>query len=496
MSPSTSCGVACLAVLLALSGVSAFEAPQGGPFLIQLSRESVPVHRKGAIVSHKTSYSGKIRLGTPPQEFRVVFDTGSGHVVVPASECQSEACLVHRRYDLQASGSAKPINADGAEVLPGELCDQVTIGFGSGEVLGEFVSEKVCLGGFGTGPEAPCVAMHVVAAVEMSAQPFKSFDFDGILGLGLPQLALHQNFSFVDWLSATGRVKTPQFGVFLTEGEEGEESEIAIGGQNDARALEAITWSPVALPEHGYWQVSILAVRVDGVELDVCKDGTCRGVFDTGTSHLGIPASYEKEVAGLLTRPADDFLDCRLVSAPTLEIEIPGRTLVLGAENYMRRMPLRKDINVSSTNGVRPAPQTRRGVHQHTSGAATAATLTRLRPTAADASAAPAGGEAAAPGGSMERQCRPRLTPINFPEPLGPKLFILGEPVLHRYYTVFDWQQHQIGTALASNRRNNATARTEKAADGRGSLPSGVEILLLQKSVEVTSAEHDDALLK
>ena len=40
--------------------------------------------------------------------------------------------------------------------------------------------------------------------------------------------------------------------------------------------------------------IPILAVRLDGQELEVCKDGTCRGVVDTGTSHLGVPGPFDK----------------------------------------------------------------------------------------------------------------------------------------------------------------------------------------------------------
>ena len=39
---------------------------------------------------------------------------------------------------------------------------------------------------------------------------------------------------------------------------------------------------------------------------------------------------------------------------------------------------------------------------------------------------------------------------VKLPEPLGPKLFILGEPVLHRYYTVYDWEQKKVGRTRAS----------------------------------------------
>jgi hypothetical protein len=36
------------------------------------------------------------------------------------------------------------------------------------------------------------------------------------------------------------------------------------------------------------------------------------------------------------------------------------------------------------------------------------------------------------------------ISKVKLPEPLGPKLFILGEPVLHRYYTVYDWQEKKV----------------------------------------------------
>merc|ERR1712031_81131 len=59
------------------------------------------------------------------------------------------------------------------------------------------------------------------------------------------------------------------------------------------------------------------------------------------------------------------------------------------------------------------------------------------------------------------------------PEPLGPNLFILGEPVLHRYYTVYDWVQLQVGFSLANSKRN-----TQALPDGKGSLPEDVQLLM------------------
>jgi len=339
----------------------------------------------------------------------------------------------------------------------------------------------------------------------MSVQPFQAFKFDGILGLGLSGLALSEEFSFLKWASASGLLGTPRFAFFLAEGEGGEASEIALGGYNAARALEPLTWAHVVRPELGYWQVEVKAVRINGVELDICKDGTCRGVVDTGTSHLGIPAPADKEVADLLTREAGDLVDCRLVDAPEMEIDLPGYTLTLHPYNYMRRLPLREGVSVSSVQGVfvPAADETNSAVAP--AGDATAApaaaegtTLAAAAPVpveaaAPDAAAPPAAAPAAEPGAAatpgegeeeqVRRFCRPRLMPVRLPAPLGPKLFILGEPVLHRYYTVYDWGNRRVGFSLANNRRN--TMDPSQIVDRRGALPQEVDMLLYQKSMTV-----------
>jgi len=430
------------------------DVPENKPFLVALRRESSPVRRQGKVASYKTSYSGTIRLGRPAQEFRVVFDTGSGHIVLPAVECESETCKKHDRYDISRSETAVAINANGSPVADSDLTDQIAIGYGSGEVTGEFVREEVCVG---EEEHSTCIATNVVMAIEMSPQPFKSFNFDGIVGLGLKTLALAETFSYFNVLSGSGKLSLPQFGVFLSEGEDDEESEIAFGGYNTKRMLEPLHFVPVAKPELGHLEVPIKAIRIDGYELEVCMDGTCRGVVDTGTSHIGVPAPYNVEVNELLTRDAGDLLDCRLVHAPEVEIELPGINLTLRPRNYMRRLPLREGVTVGSPKGVviddEPAQ-------------------------------APSQQALAASDDNANRQCTPRVTRVNLPEPLGPKLFILGEPILHRYYTVYDWVNLQVGFGL-SNARQNTEDLSELA--GRGSLPQDVEMLLMQETVSTFS---------
>mmetsp|Transcript_71888 Transcript_71888/g.166363 ORF Transcript_71888/g.166363 Transcript_71888/m.166363 type:complete len:518 (+) Transcript_71888:114-1667(+) len=453
--------VLCLGATLCVPGATTHTMPKArrrstsSPYLVNLRREVYPVRRKGKVVSFKASYSGVIHIGSPvPQEFRVVFDTGSGHVILPSVECRTETCQKHRRYNIAKSASAVAINMDGSPV-PTEMnnmCDQVTIGFGTGKITGEFVRDLVCLGPIvsedSSGPHrGPCVNAQVVMAIEMSRRPFELFDFDGILGLGLGSLALSSNFSFFGLLAESDQVSRAHFGVFLADSDAGEESEIAIGGHNPRRLLEPLAWVPMAKPELGYWQVEILALHIDGYKLDLCRESTCSGILDTGTSHLGIPATHSEQVNELLTREADQVTDCRTTEAPIVRIELRDFNLTLYPENYMRKLPLPEDVNVDTAVGVTSTsyqenltdPVDLSDQHNGANPAKVSAGL--ALPPAVDGNSSEL----------LKHYCTPKLLPVNLSSPIGPNIFILGEPVLHRYYTVYDWGGLRAGFGLAAH---------------------------------------------
>eukprot|EP00971_Amphidinium_carterae_P233709 4637929-Amphidinium_carterae.1 len=67
--------------------------------------------RHGAI--HKTAYFGELTIGDPAQTFSVVFDTGSGNLIVPSDDCDSEACKIHGQFQQRKSKNVAAVNCDG-----------------------------------------------------------------------------------------------------------------------------------------------------------------------------------------------------------------------------------------------------------------------------------------------------------------------------------------------------------------------------------------------
>merc|ERR1719453_1837797 len=103
-------------------------------------------HGKAKAV-HKTAYFGEVAVGSPGQKFSVVYDTGSGNLLIPSQDCQDSACEMHQRFDQKKSSTAQERNCDGSEIAKGdESRDELTITFGTGRITGRCMQDKICIG--------------------------------------------------------------------------------------------------------------------------------------------------------------------------------------------------------------------------------------------------------------------------------------------------------------------------------------------------------------
>merc|ERR1711939_494339 len=115
-----------------------------------------------------------ITIGTPPQKFKVVPDTGSSNLWVPSKKCAKSdiACLIHDKYDSTKSSS---YSANGTKF---------SIRYGSGACSGFMSEDAVTVGD---------ITVSGQTLGEVTKEPGVAFivaRFDGIMGLGFQAIAV------------------------------------------------------------------------------------------------------------------------------------------------------------------------------------------------------------------------------------------------------------------------------------------------------------------
>lgn len=230
---------------------------------------------------HASEYFGRISIGSSKQEFLVVFDTGSGNLLIPSKQCSDAACVTHKRYDDSKSTTSiqvafanlpdKPMNKTGDR-------DVVTITFGTGEMSGVFIKDDICLGSI-------CAPGNFVAVTEESDEPFALVPFDGIFGLSLPQMSESPHFNVLDSFIRAKALEKNCFAIFFGANDH-EESEITLGNWRRERMASELFWVPVSTP--GYWQVEMADIAIGNKAQHLCKGG-CQVAVDSGTSLMAGP---------------------------------------------------------------------------------------------------------------------------------------------------------------------------------------------------------------
>jgi len=280
--------------------------------------------RAACKAAHASEYYGTVSIGSPAQEFVVVFDTGSGNLLLPSKSCNDEACTSHKRFDATKSASAIDVAfADSPDraVDKGGDRDVVTITFGTGEISGVFIKDTICIGSI-------CTHGDFVAATEESDEPFSLVPFDGIFGLSLPQMSEGPHFNILDCMIRDQVLKKNMFSVFFGATDT-EESEITFGEYKTSRMASDLFWVPVSNP--GYWQVEMQDIAVQNHRLNLCH-GNCQVAVDTGTSLMAGPTDIVNALIDKLAVKNDCSNYHRL---PDLGFVVGDHVLNLKPEDYV-----------------------------------------------------------------------------------------------------------------------------------------------------------------
>ena len=220
-------------------------------------------------------YFTEITLGTPPQSFKVILDTGSSNLWVPSKDCSLLACFLHSKYDHDESSSYK---ANGTEFK---------IQYGSGAMEGYVSQDTLAIGD---------LVIPKQDFAEATSEPGLAFafgKFDGILGLAYDTISVNQIVPPVYNAINNGLLDKPQFGFYLgdTKKDEQDGGLATFGGYDELLTKGKVTWLPVR--RKAYWEVSFEGLGLGDEYAELYDTGAA---IDTGTSLITLPLSLAEIV--------------------------------------------------------------------------------------------------------------------------------------------------------------------------------------------------------
>ncbi|CAN1222701.1 Aspartic proteinase A1 [Linum grandiflorum] len=349
-------------------------------------------------------YYGEIGIGTPPQKFTVIFDTGSSNLWVPSAKCYfSLSCFVHPKYKSSQSSTYKQ-NGKSAEIQ-----------YGTGAIAGFFSFDSVKVGN---------LVVKDQEFIEATREPGVTFlmaKFDGILGLGFREISVGDAVPVWDNMLKQGLIKEPVFSFWLNRNSGDEEGgEIVFGGVDPNHFRGKHTYVPVT--KKGYWQFDMGDVLIGGKPTGYCGRG-CSAIADSGTSLLAGPTTVITMINEAIGASGVARQECKTVVAQY------GRSILdlLVAEAGPKKIC--SQIGLCAFDGNRSVSM----------GIQSVVDEGNERSSVASNDARCSACEMAVVG----------FTALDIPPPRGP-LWILGDIFMGRYHTVFDYGNMQVGFAEAA----------------------------------------------
>ncbi|NXE16231.1 PEPA protein, partial [Lophotis ruficrista] len=258
-------------------------------------------------------YYGTISIGTPPQDFTVVFDTGSSNLWVPSVYCSSLACSNHKRFNPSASSTFVGTN------------DSLSIAYGTGSMTGILGYDTVAVSNID-------VVNQIFGLAETEPGDFFYYTpFDGILGLAFPSIASSGATPVFDNMMMEGLVSKDLFSVYLSkDGQSG--SFVLFGAIDPYYSVNGISWIP--LSAETYWQITMDSMSIGG-EAVACSFG-CQAIVDTGTSLLAVPNNALSSILSVLGASSSGEINCNAVSSlPDVVFYLNGKAFPVPPSAYV-----------------------------------------------------------------------------------------------------------------------------------------------------------------
>lgn len=289
------------------------------PFVAPIAPQKGGKHDAPLTNYLNAQYFTEIQLGTPPQTFKVILDTGSSNLWVPSKDCSSLACFLHSKYDHDASSSYK---ANGSEF---------SIQYGSGSMEGYISQDILSIGD---------LVIPKQDFAEATSEPGLAFafgKFDGILGLAYDTISVNHIVPPVYNAINQGLLDSPQVSFYLgdTNKDENDGGVATFGGYDESLFQGKITWLPVR--RKAYWEVAFEGLGLGDEYAELVQTGAA---IDTGTSLITLPSTLAEiinaKIGATKSWSGQYQVDCdKRDSLPDLTLTFSGYNFTLSAYDYI-----------------------------------------------------------------------------------------------------------------------------------------------------------------
>ncbi|ORY73899.1 aspartic peptidase domain-containing protein, partial [Protomyces lactucae-debilis] len=275
------------------------------------------------------TYFSTIRLGSNLKPFKMVMDTGSSDLWVPAADCKDKACLNHSTFGPEDSDTYRASKTDWK------------IAYGSGAAMGNLVQDTMQFAGLALGPVTFGTASRLTNS-------FANFPADGIMGLGGSNSSTQKIPTIMDNLMTAGLLERKLFGVNLNRAADESRDGLISFGSIDVSKFAGPLVSVPNVAKSGLWEAKLDGISVGAMKITIPAVAT--GIIDTGTTlliapspvatgiHAAIPDA-QTDTQGTFAVPCDTALHISLVFG--------GQAFPIGPKDYIGH-------TIEGVNSVRP----------------------------------------------------------------------------------------------------------------------------------------------
>jgi hypothetical protein len=297
---------------------------------------------------------------------------------------------------LWVPGSSCTQTCSTKQKFDGEFTDEnsaFTLTYGSGTVKGDMITAPVSFA------EANLTSFDLGLASEVNFPGYDSSAYDGLMGLAWPNLNQDTSIaSLVPSLYEAGEISQNLFSIYLSA--DGTTGELSLGEIDPLRYTGDIIWMPLVLKQ--WWTVTYAGYDVNGGAVQ-SSTASIPAIIDSGTSLIVGP---EAEVTAIMN---------------TIVVDNPDLTVYYSSDNQLYA------VDCSAVDSLPTVTMYLKGSDKQQY-AFSLPGKSYVVPTLS----------------SDSRYC-----PLAF-QPSSSEMWILGDPFLRAFYTIYDYDNARVGMATTN----------------------------------------------